>query len=354
MLNKPLRLNHAPEEHAEEPRNAMKRKLSFLDAPDDRFRPLVKRWASGLHLKMQRLYWEERDDNVCDPTVISHLRKLLFMERRPHPGAEMLSASASQLGQGMVVLETSTAFASQEETRRVIVSVLQCRQRFLRSKGILDMFHVLTDDERSEMIAAARKMFEGSPEQLLLQARDFVTGLAKGMARAGCAGDAPQPTGKGILHPFLREQKHKRWCRHLEHVCGTKQVWEVLAYTGRFDADLLLDTLPSGEPEEEGEYPCLGKDEKHGRRELLDAKAEGTACYNEDRRLARQREMLCVCGATQPSCSGAVELTPRHLLVLLPWDSKMLQEHVNKATVDTDGSKSDGLRRIMDGCGTIV
>ena len=35
----------------------------------------------------------------------------------------------------------------------------------------------------------------------------------------------------------------KRWCRHLQRICGTKQLWEVLAFTGRFDIDFFEKTL---------------------------------------------------------------------------------------------------------------
>ena len=42
---------------------------------------------------------------------------------------------------------------------------------------------------------------------------------------------------------FLKEQKHKRWCRHLQRVCGTKQLWEVLAFSGTFDLDMLVTVI---------------------------------------------------------------------------------------------------------------
>ena len=42
---------------------------------------------------------------------------------------------------------------------------------------------------------------------------------------------------------FLKDQKHKRWCRHLQRVCGTKQLWEVLAFKGIFDLDMLAEQI---------------------------------------------------------------------------------------------------------------
>ena len=30
---------------------------------------------------------------------------------------------------------------------------------------------------------------------------------------------------------FLETEKQKRWCQHLHEVCGTKQIWKILAFT---------------------------------------------------------------------------------------------------------------------------
>ncbi len=101
--------------------------------------------------------------------------------------------------------EDSTAFASQEETRQAILSVLKLRQNFLHSKGIDDMAHVLTNDERGELVKSARFSYETSEEQLHLQTRDQENGLAKGKtlsAKAKAKGrgiGAGKAAGKALL-----------------------------------------------------------------------------------------------------------------------------------------------------------
>ena len=66
-----------------------------------------------------------------------HLTRLLFLKRK---SAERDSAEGG----------SDTAFASQGETGRAILSVLRVHQQFLQSKSIIDMRHVLTDDQRRE------------------------------------------------------------------------------------------------------------------------------------------------------------------------------------------------------------
>ena len=106
-----------------------------------------------------------------------------FMTRKPQEG----SVGASQPGQEDEGGEDSTALASEEETGRGILSVLQLRHEFLRSKGIADMSHVFTKAERSEFTSLARQTYEESEEQRILQDRDRETykGLAKGKGGEG-------------------------------------------------------------------------------------------------------------------------------------------------------------------------
>ena len=93
----------------------------------------------------------------------------------------------------------------------------------------------------------------------------------------------------GCLHTFLESQKGRRWSRHLQSICGTEQIWEMLASTGRFEADILRETLCLCEQDGDVEEETQDADGQHLCR-LLRVKAEAQARYNEGRRLARQRK----------------------------------------------------------------
>ena len=163
--------------------------------------------------------------------------------------------------------DSDTAFASQAETVRAIQSVLRIRHDYLRSKNITNLRHVLTEPQRAELVKEVRREYEQSEEQLSLQKRDVEKAKGKGKTplqpkgsvakymnaqRTGKEGVANyvnsqrtgkggkgQETGKGSVATYVNAQKQKRWCRHLQCVCGTKQIWEGLAFSGRFDADML-------------------------------------------------------------------------------------------------------------------
>ncbi len=90
------------------------------------------------------------------------------------------SAGASQPGKEPAADDDSTAFASQEETRQAILSVLKLRQHLRWCKGIAEMGHVLTGDERGELTNAARAAYEEYGVQVVLQETDVVKRQSKG------------------------------------------------------------------------------------------------------------------------------------------------------------------------------
>ena len=113
-----------------------------------------------------RHWWEKTNGTGYDDQMLSQLARLLFMKRK-----RVESGDASQLGQ---------ACASQEETWRAIRDVLELRQSYLKSKGIEDLRHVLTSDERNELTKRARADYEDSEEQRILQDLDIKKGKAEG------------------------------------------------------------------------------------------------------------------------------------------------------------------------------
>ena len=324
--------------------------------------------AQDLHSEMRK-YWEQRYDAHYDPKLLHHLSLLLFKKRKSAQPAEGDSAGAPQPGS-----DYDTAFASQAETARAIQSVLRVRHEFLRSKNIADLRHVLTEAERGELVKRAREEYEQSEHQLALQDRDAEKGKGKGKTPPKGSRGAPHPTskgskaqgtGKGSLAKFLKDQRRKRWCRHLQRVCGTKQIWEVLAFSGRFDVDMLRRALHVEPSDEAAEPPARDEVSHEQRRRLHHDKAEAIARYNEGERLARHRQELQRRGASQPASHDQEvhTFTRRQLDVLQKWESGELLSNRNKAILavghgrlrsargdylDIGGSTGGGSRRIID------
>ena len=136
----------------------------------------------------------------------------------------------------------------------------------------------------------------------------------------------------------------------------------MLAFTGRFDADTLRQTLRSSEPDEDAEEDGRVAEHCQRRRCLLHAKAEARARYNEGERLAKHRDAHGE--ASQPAReSSSSEATGK---VLERWDSGELLRDLKRAVAawehgrlhSADGEHLDiggsspvggGSRRLIEG-----
>ena len=168
--------------------------------------------------------------------------------------------------------------------------------------------------------------------------------------------------GRGSLANFVRGQKRKRWCRHLQRVGGTKQIWELLAFSGRFDVDMLLEGLVHDEliVDEATEPRAVTLVSQETRCRLHHEKAEAVARYQEGARLNRYREHLKRSGSQGQHVKP---LTGYQRTVLRRWDSGELRRTRNSAVqalghgrlysrhgdyLDIGGSTGGGSRRILD------
>ena len=328
--------------------------------------------AEELHSAMRQV-WKGQYDTDYDPKLLYHLSRMLFKKRKRVQLVEGDVAGGPKPGS-----DYDTAFASEAETGRAILSILRVRHGFLRSKNITNLRHVLTADERKELVKRVRDEYEHSEEQLLLQQRDAEKFTSKGEAKGfaskssskGARG-ASQPVGKGgkvkgkgrgSLATFVRGQKRKRWCRHLQRVGGTKQIWEVLAFSGRFDTEMLLAALhqDDGYSGAAIEPPAVSLRSWEQRAQLHHAKAEAVARYEEGARLNRYQEHLKRSGSQGQHVKP---FTGYQRSVLRRWESGELRRTRNRAVLalghgriysrhgdylDIGGSTGGGSRRILD------
>ena len=91
----------------------------------------------------------------------------------------------------------------------------------LQDKG-LPLDTKIRGDLADRFLDAAKYEFHASAEQQELQEKD-------------------KNRGKRI-----QDGKHSRWSRHMQKLGGTPQMWTLLSFTGRFDADYLQDAINKG------------------------------------------------------------------------------------------------------------
>ena len=131
----------------------------------------------------------------------------------------------------------------------------------------------------------------------------------------------------------------------------------MLAFSGRFDVDMLTQALNNAPSDGSAEPPACAEVSHEQRRRLHHDKAEAIARYNEGARLARHRQELQGRGQEEPT------FTRRQWNVLQKWESGELRANRNRAIValghgrllnaqgdylDLGGSTGGGSRRIID------
>ena len=106
---------------------------------------------------------------------------------------------------------------------------------------------------------------------------------SRGKGDKGKGGKDERPLKKS-LKQYVKEQKRKRFHRHLQRICGTKQIWEVLVFSGRFDVEALTEALGNGDEEEPRVQERQPLMERRSAR-LHHEKAEAIARYKEGERI---------------------------------------------------------------------
>ena len=141
----------------------------------------------------------------------------------------------------------------------------------------------------------------------------------------------------------------------MQRVAGTKQIWEVLAFSGRFEVPMLVDALSNQRDGETAEPADREQASDEERRRLYHEKAEAIARHIEGSRLARLRDT---------AGTKVDKLTDEQKDVLAKYDSGELLKKRNEAVLafghgrlenargdylDWGGSAGGGSRRIIDG-----
>ena len=216
---------------------------------------------------------------------------------------------------------------SAEETSRAIKSLLQQRRAFLASRGISDQQHLMTPDERVDCIRYCKDEYERDPHQRELQERDHRKG------------------GNRLLH----RRKHSRFSREWQRRCGSKQVAEVILFSGRWDVDLLRQAMgadDASQPVESNTDTAAATRQRRLKRNAIEAK------YNlrQGRHLAK-------------AADRGARLGPAELAMVQAFESGELRRRANDAVkgfghgrlhaadgsyLDIGGNTGGRTRRLLD------
>ena len=148
--------------------------------------------------------------------------------------------------------------------------------------------------------------------------------------------------GKGV-----KDQKRKRWCREMQRRCGSRVLWELISFSGRFDPEWLRGALACTPDPVEG-----GDDAKRQsmemKRQVMEARADLRFANSLDKKRKR---------------TPTAKFTQREQDLLHKLDTDMLRKRSHDLTmkfghgrvhkkdgsyVEIGGSSGGQARRVLD------
>jgi len=195
----------------------------------------------------------------CSPDAEARVYALHTDLRQAEASEELDPDVQQQLGRLLFAKRTivvdgrrRSCVADTTEVLPAIRMLLQRRTQFLKQKG-LPSDHTLLDAERQEVMRQWRDEFHALPDQVQQQLRDSFKedggasqpaperkgkGKVKGQLMLQREGK-PRPDGFGPNKTAVRSGMHSRFARHMQLVGGTKQICEMIIFTGMWNVESL-------------------------------------------------------------------------------------------------------------------
>ena len=101
-------------------------------------------------------------------------------------------------------------------TARQVQATIKRREQWLRV-NLLPLDTDMNNDRCREFLKEVKQEYANTPLQQQLAAEDRLQKRKGG--------------------------ERKRWCRELQRRCGSKQIWELVSFTGRWEPDFLEEAL---------------------------------------------------------------------------------------------------------------
>jgi hypothetical protein len=233
-------------------------------------------------------WWLNRENSNVIFQEQDQLRRLLFKTKKyPVPEDFWIPGAAPQ-GEPQFV----EAVVSSEWVLQQLKEVLVKREAWLTNEQLPMNFLMRNGPglERERFVQHCKLEYHADPEQQLLQARDL-------------------PAGKNKV----RNSKHSRWSAEMQRRLGSKNLWELVSFTGQFSVDFLTRVTDHGALQ-----PVVNVPNPSPR-----LKAHALKCRGDLRlasSLAYQRQ------------SGRTRFSDYELTLLLDLDSDQLRKLANNAT----------------------
>jgi hypothetical protein len=233
-------------------------------------------------------WWLNRENSNVIFQEQDQLRRLLVKTKKyPVPEDFWIPGAAPQ-GEPQFV----EAVVSSEWVLQQLKEVLVKREAWLTWAKLPMDFLMRNGEgfEREQFIQHCKLEYHAEPEQQLLQARDLPAGKQK-----------------------VRNGKHSRWCAEMQRRLGSKNLWELVSFTGQFSVDFLTRVTDHGALQ-----PVVNVPNPSPR-----LKAHALKCRGDLRlasSLAHQRQ------------SGRTRFSDYEVTLLLDLDSDQLRKLANNAT----------------------
>ena len=233
-------------------------------------------------------WWSNRENSNVIFKEQDQLRRLLFKTKKYPVPEDFWIPGAAPEGETQFV----EAVVSSEWVLQQLKEVLVKREAWLTKEKLPMTFLMRNGEglERERFVQHCKLEYHAEPEQQLLQARDLPAGKQK-----------------------VKNGKHSRWGAEMQRRLGSKNLWELVSFTGQFSVDFLTRVTDHGALQ-----PVVNVPNPSPR-----LKAHALKCRGDLRlasSLAWQRQ------------SGRTRFSDYELTLLLDLDSDQLRKLANNAT----------------------
>ena len=261
-------------------------------------------WKNMFDFFADRMQTAHNEDELFNEA--KQLRSLLFQHTKKPVPEDLWIPCKGPAGEQQFV----DAVVSEGYVLEKLMLCIQTREDWLTSQNFptdMKMRHGPAY-ERAAFVKHCKDKFHAEPHQLRQQQRDYAEGGAN-----------------------LRKNKKKsRWARHMQIEMGSKQLWEVVSFTGKFDSTFLNDLLvmkrdAAVAPQHSDQHDDQHDDQPDTKRRTAkedELKANAFKCKG-DLRWARSLK--------RKQDTGCSDFSPRELAFLTDLDSGKLIRLSNEA-----------------------